>query len=51
MLIPEQKVLALKEILQEAGRMRPGPWTRDELATLETVAYRHRVPRLALHHG
>jgi hypothetical protein len=50
MLIPEQKVLALKQILQEAGRTRPGPWTRGELATLEAVAYRHRASVLALHH-
>jgi hypothetical protein len=50
MLIPEQKVLALKEILQAAGRTAPGPWTRDELATLEAIARRHPASELATFH-
>jgi hypothetical protein len=50
MLLPEAKVLALKEILHDAGRIRPGPWTRDELATLEAATYLHRTPLLALQH-
>jgi len=50
MLIPEEKVFTLREICQAAGRSRPRPWSRGELATLEAVAYRHRASRLALPH-
>ena len=49
LLIPEAKVLALKEILHEAGKTRPGPWSPGELATLAAVARRH-ASKLPTHH-
>jgi len=49
MLIPEARVLALKEILEAAGRKQRGPWSRGELATLEALARRRNRP-LALSH-
>jgi hypothetical protein len=51
MLISEEKVLALKEILQDAGRIRPGPFTDCERDALRAAAYRHRTPRLASQHS
>jgi len=38
MLILEADVLALKEILNAAGRTEPGPWSPYEMATLEARA-------------
>jgi hypothetical protein len=49
MLIPEAQVLAMKQILEAAGKTQPGPWSRGELATLEAVA-RRRNRLLALSH-
>jgi len=37
-LILEADVLALKEILEAAGRTEPGPWSPYEMATLEARA-------------
>jgi hypothetical protein len=50
MLIPENKVLALKEILRDAGITRPGPWTNADRAALETVSNRRHPPLLTLQH-
>jgi hypothetical protein len=47
LLIPEAKVLALKEILQAAGKVQPGPWSPEEMDRLEAtaLAYQRRRPR------
>jgi len=51
MLIPEAKVLALKEILEAAGKKRPDQlgWSPADRDTLEAVANR-RVRPLTLKH-
>src|SRR5271163_4577598 len=41
MLIPEEQVLALKEIMQAAGKTQPGPWSPTEMAALEAATKRH----------
>lgn len=43
MLIPEARVLALKEILNAEPR-RPGPISRDDMEALEAAARRFRSP-------
>jgi hypothetical protein len=43
MLIPEERVITLKEILQAGGRTEPGVWTHEEMDRLEVIAqYRKR---------
>jgi hypothetical protein len=42
MLLPENKVLALKEILHTVGRDQPGPWTPEEMDRLRTTARRYK---------
>jgi hypothetical protein len=42
MLIPEVQVLAMKEIFQEVGRNRPGPWSPAEMDALRVAASRYR---------
>jgi hypothetical protein len=49
MLIPEEKVYALKEILRD-DPIRPGPLSKTDMAALEAAARRFRSPQpLAKH--
>jgi len=43
MLILADDVLKLKEILQDAGRKRPGPWDSDEVTRLKSAMRRNRI--------
>jgi hypothetical protein len=53
LLIPEAKVLALKKILQTAGKNEPGPWSPEQMDRLEAVALayqRRRSRQLTIKH-
>lgn len=52
LLIPEEKVLALKEILDAAGKKKPGPWSPGQMAELKLRAnnYRRSGSPFTLHH-
>lgn len=50
MLIPEEKVLAMREILQSVGRDRPSlAWTDCERDALRAATRKHRSQLAALH--
>jgi hypothetical protein len=50
MLIPENQIKALAEIMQAAGKTKPGPLSRSEMVALKAAMKRHSIGS-GLHHG